>query len=506
MTINGSTNNNNWTYKLEVIETSTSVLDRTSTIQVKAYLGRASSTSYLGGNFSNTVSVTGAAAQTQNSNIPYPTYISGGGWYELGTFTFIVPNNSNPTNVTITSTFSSGDFTPSYASASGNMQLTILHLNPEILTAEMIETNQNMISLGVPNTTIVQYLSQKTITLHATTEDEATPSYRIEHYNTNYVLPTPPNEYQASNVFNTDYTQNEIVINNAGKAKIIQRVKDSMNGLSSDWLYVAINNQITEPNGILYTKPSIEKTSTNIKRKSGNGTNLTDNKAELNLKATFYKENDIIGNNNSITQVGYKIWATDESEPANYTSLTPTISGGEITITDYEITNVNFIKVYNYKIIVTDNYGYSSIIDDGRIPLGQSIWSEYKDRVDFLKLTVGGYNPFEYSSNETKVGIWLNGKPIYRKVYTISRSASTGSTWTDFADMPSNLETVIKMYGTMLEMPSGNTKPTPHWEEASGNAYYELYIARFDTHKLAYQSAYNSGTSYVILEYTKTTD
>ena len=505
MTINGSTNNANWTYKLEVTETSTSVLDRTSTVQVKTYLGRASSTSYLGGNFSNTVSVTGAAAQTQSNNIPYPTYISGGDWYELGTFTFIVPNNNNPTTVTITSTFSSGDFTPSYASASGNMQLTILHLNPEILTAQMVETNQDMIDLGIPDTTIVQHLSKKTITLRATTSDEAVPSYRLEHYNTNYVLPTPPDEYQASAVFNTDYTQNDVVVNNVGKAKIIQRIKDSMNGMNSDWLFVTISGQITEPNGIAYTKPSIERTSTSIKRKSGNGTNLTDNKAELNLKATFYKENDVIGNNNSVTQVGYKIWATNESEPVNYTSVTPTISGGDITITGYEISNVNFVKVYNYKIIVTDNYGYSAIIEDGRIPLGQSVWSEYKDRVDFLKLTVGGYNPFEYSSNETKCGIW-NGKPLYRKVYTITRASSTGPTWTDFADMPTNLETVVSMYGTSSESPSGNTKPTPHWEEAGGSAYYELYIARFDTHKLAYQSAYGSGTSYVILEYTKTTD
>lgn len=506
MTINGSTNNNNWTYKLEVIETSTSVLDRTSTIQVKAYLGRASSTSYLGGNFSNTVSVTGAAAQTQNGNIPYPTYISGGGWYELGTFTFIVPNNSNPTNVTITSTFSSGDFTPSYASASGNMQLTILHLNPEILTAEMIETNQNMISLGVPNTTIVQYLSQKTITLHATTEDEATPSYRIEHYNTNYVLPIPPNEYQASNVFNTDYTQNEIVINNAGKAKIIQRVKDSMNGLSSDWLYVAINNQITEPNGILYTKPSIEKTSTNIKRKSGNGTNLTDNKAELNLKATFYKENDIIGNNNSITQVGYKIWATDESEPANYTSLTPTISGGEITITDYEITNVNFIKVYNYKIIVTDNYGYSSIIDDGRIPLGQSIWSEYKNRVDFLKLTVGGYNPFEYNENdEIIVGVYNDGnteKPIYRKVFSGTSTVVDGFD-IDLADY--NADIIVNAYGWVKSTygqwwPINNHYPLDSHYDTSLNYTYNNKL------NVHCESYYSYPEYRITLEYTKTTD
>lgn len=422
MTILGTTNNSGWTYKLEVTETSTSILDRTSTIQVKAYLGRASSTSYIGGNYSNTINITGTSSQTQSGTIPYPTYINAGGWYELGTFTFTVPNNDNPTIVNISATMSSSDFTPSYANASGNMQLTVLHLNPAILTAQMEETNQDLIDLGLPNTTIVQYLSQKTITLRATTSDDATPYYRLEHFNTDYTIPAQANTYQASNVFNTDYTQNDVVINSSGKAKIIQRIKDSMNGMNSDWLFVTISGQITEPNGIAYTKPSIERTSTTIKRKSGNGTNLTDNKAELNLKASFYKENNIIGNNNSITAIGYKIWATDETEPVNYTSITPTISGGEITVTNLEISNVNFIKVYNYKIIVTDYYGYSAIIDDGIVPLGQPTWTEYKDRVDFLQLTVGGYNPFEYNENEEIiVGVYDDGNdrvPIYRRVFT----------------------------------------------------------------------------------------
>ena len=387
MTINGSTNNNQWTYKLEVTETSTSVDNRTSTIQVKTYLGRASSQSYLGGNYSNTVSISGVSSQTQSGNIPYPTYINGGAWYNLKTFTFTVPNNSNPTTITISSTFSSNDFTPSYASASGSMQLTVLHINPTINAATMVETNQTLIDLGVPNTTIVWALSKKRITLNVTTYDGATPSYRLRHFNTNYNLPSATT-YQSSNVFNTDYTTNLIAIAN-GKANIIQDISDNLGGTNTDWVQVNINGTLQKPNGIRYTKPTIEKTNTSIKRKSGGGTTLTDNKAVLNLKANFYKNTtDVVGRNNNLQQIGYKIWEKGTSEPTSYTTLSPTIdSNGNVTITNFQINNMIYTKTYNYKIILKDRFGYQDTIDDGTLPTGVSVFTEYKDRVDFEKIT-----------------------------------------------------------------------------------------------------------------------
>lgn len=388
MTINGSTNNSNWTYKLEVSETGYSVQDRTSTIQVKTYLGRASSQSYLGGNYSNSVSITGASSQSQSGNIPYPTYINGGAWLLLKTFTFTVPNTGNPTTITISSSFSSSDFTPSSASASGTMQLTVLHLDPVINTATMVETNSVLTALNVPNTTIVQYLSKKTITLSATAYDNATLTYRLRHFNTDYAIPSN-STYQSSNVFNTDYTTHDIAIG-SGKANIIQDIKDSLNGTATDWVYVNIDGTAQKPNGIAYTKPTIEKANTSIKRKSGSGTTLTDNKAVLNFKGTFYKGNDVIGNNNNIQQIGYKIWEKGTTEPSSYTTLTPTISGGNITVSNLELNNLIYTKTYNYKIILKDRYGYQDAILDGTLPTGQSVWTEYKDRVDFLKITIQG--------------------------------------------------------------------------------------------------------------------
>ena len=125
MTINGSTNNSGWTYKLEVTETSTSIANRTSTIQIKTYIGRANSQSYIGGSYTNTVSCAGQT-QTRSDSLYYPE-VYAGEYKIIETFTFTVSNTGAPTTISISSTLTSGIFTPSYSSASGTMTLTILH-------------------------------------------------------------------------------------------------------------------------------------------------------------------------------------------------------------------------------------------------------------------------------------------------------------------------------------------------------------------------------------------
>lgn len=386
------------------------------------------------------------------------------------------------------------------ATASGTATLPTLHKPPTIQTADMVETDTTMVNLGVPNTTIVQYLSQKTITLHATAEDNATiDSYRLEHYGTNYNI-----GYQASNVFNTNYRTNDVIVNNVGKAKIIQRVKDNLNAISSDWLYVSIGGVVQEPNGIAYTKPSIARATTNIKRKSGGGVNLTDNKVSLNLKANIYKVNDVIGNNNSVTSVGYKIWDTDSSEPANYTNITPVPTpdfNGNITISDFEISNVLFTKVYNYKIKVTDNYSYSDEITDGVIPLGQSLWTEYKDRVDFLKLTVKGYNPFEYSTSETICGIWSN-KTLYRKVLSIGSLPNTATKSTSHSI--SNLDEIVHLSGIAVRSSDKDALPLPYVTFNANNSGGMVLNANSTYASVTTSTDRSAYDGYIVIEYTKT--
>lgn len=380
--------------------------------------------------------------------------------------------------------------------ATGTATLPTLHKAPNITNCAITAENNNQLrNLGLATGTIAQYLSNKTFTITPELFDSATLS-NWSIYHNNVLIGTSTTSTIQINFANVSELQTT-VSSGTHYVGFVVTIKDSKNGTNSKNFNFPV---------IKYTRPSIEMTSTSIKRKTGGGTTLTQNLAVLNFKGTCYKGNDVIGNNNT-PLVRYKIW--NSSEPS-YTNLT-TPSSANITISNFQISNISYLKTWNYKIRISDSFittDASPYVKTDKVPTGVSVWSEYKNRVDFLELTVNNYNPFEYSANEIRVGIWNEGnvkKPIYRKVYTITRSSSPTSGWTNFADTPTNLQKIIKMQGMLIEA-SGNMKPTPHFESASSELFYEIYIARIDIHKLAYQSTYSGGTSYVILEYTKTTD
>lgn len=262
-------------------------------------------------------------------------------------------------------------YTPGNASASSTFTLSVLHTPPEINSVNITEIDSTMSSLGIANNVIVQFLSKKTFTLTSTFYDDATIS-NFSIYHNNVLIGT-----SSTNEVTVDFSNVGELITTQNIVGLMIQVTDSLNGISS---------QMFNYDVIKYAKPTIEATSTTIKRKTGNGTVLTDNKANLNYVGTAYKESNIIGNNNTPI-VEYKIWNT--TEPQNYTQVQATISGNNITVTNYEITNVDYTKVYYYKIRTEDSFGnYDE--KEGKIPTGTSVWTEYKDRVDFLKAQVGG--------------------------------------------------------------------------------------------------------------------
>ena len=60
-TINVSTNNSQWTFKLEVTEGNYDITNNTSPVTVTMYLGRASSQSYVGGNWTGNITIDGSS-------------------------------------------------------------------------------------------------------------------------------------------------------------------------------------------------------------------------------------------------------------------------------------------------------------------------------------------------------------------------------------------------------------------------------------------------------------
>jgi hypothetical protein len=127
-TINGSTNTSVWSFKLEVVENSTSVANNSSKVTVTAYIGRPSSAgaSYLyGASISCPVSVTGVTAKTISYSNSGQVNVAAGGWVSIGSVVFdSVPHNADGTKtVTVSATFTS-NISPASGSASGSVKLT----------------------------------------------------------------------------------------------------------------------------------------------------------------------------------------------------------------------------------------------------------------------------------------------------------------------------------------------------------------------------------------------
>ena len=393
-----------------------------------------------------------------------------------------IPHNADGTrtiNIGFTVTDGANQrYTCGNASASDTFTLSVLHKAPLITNVAIAETNSQLTGLSVANDLIIQFLSKKRFTITATLYDNATLSNCSVYYN-NALIGTA-----NSNQVTVDFSSvSELILAN-NKVGLQIQVVDSKGGISS---------QNYNYNVIKYTRPTIENTSSTIKRKTGGGTNLTDNKANLNFVGTCYKANDIIGNNNT-QQVQYKVW--NNTEPS-YTNVPSTSSGNNVTVSNYEISNVLYTSVYNYKIKIYDTFGnYAE--KTGSIPTGKSVWSEYKDRVNFDKLTVQNYNPFEYSTEEIFIGIY-DGENLYRRI--IKYTTSAGYNHISLSAI-TNLKDIKFIYGTTKQYNSNNKMPLIFYNNSSdmSRAYYEASNNSLIVHC---GNDYGFGDAEIIIEYTK---
>ena len=376
-----------------------------------------------------------------------------------------------------------------YATATGSATLPSLHKPPEISNVFLQELNTDVSDAGVPGYHIVQYLSEKQFTANVTYYDDATIS-SLKIYHNNVLIGTSSTNQVTVNFANvgvlSTYQPGDYLM-----VPITFEIIDSLNGKVTYTYYYRI---------VQYTLPTYDNTTTLIKRKTGNGTVLTDNIALLNFTGTCYLENDAIGNHNDAT-IKYKIWNTESSEPANYTDITSsaTITDNNVVISNYQLSNLAFTNAYNYKIKISDEFG-NEIEKIGVLATGVAVWTEYKDHVDFLELTVKNNNPFEYStSEEIIVGKWIDGSDIYRNTLEIPVSSSTTN-----ANVSSlNIGFITRYYGTALTNSNSEIKPFPYHNQNDNENYAVTYIKNTGNLKIACNSSYLYGTVYLTIEYIK---
>lgn len=107
-----------------------------------------------------------------------------------------------------------------------------------------------------------------------------------------------------------------------------------------------------------------------------------------------------------------------------------------------------------------------------------------------------------YSEYEEEIGTWINGKPIYRKVFH-NYFNDEYNNWYSIGNID-NLETVIKATGMIKQKNDGNFIDFPRCS-IFDNASNDLYI-NGKTGEVNIRIGKATGDLSLIVEYTKTTD
>lgn len=322
-------------------------------------------------------------------------------WQVLGTRTITITGAFNGIKTGSFTTNLTGDWGLKSGSASVTINLANLHTPPVVTKVTMQEKN----SLVNSYAGIVQFLSSKTITFTTTTYENATiSSYQVYH---NGVLIGSSTANGMTIDFDKVGTLITFPMNNKTYCTLRFVVIDS---------YETSGYLESQYEVIPYVKPNLVQTSSSVKR---NG-QLT-GKVKLNLVGSFY--NQKVNNVANTIKLEFTYWKKGETETSTYYTIPFTLNGNSLNISnwsvainDQEITDIDKNYAYNFKIRATDKFNKRSEITL-LCPVGEYVWAEFKEKVDFKGITVKNQNPFLYSTKETRIGSLEDGTSIYRRIY-----------------------------------------------------------------------------------------
>lgn len=380
-------------------------------------------------------------------------------WVLFATFTDEIEHDTDGTKTITISGSVTGSTGTSLAgktsSGSKTFELDRLHKVPDEVTFDILEVNEDLINAGVSNDTFVKDLSIKSFNISGNTYDNATiKEYGIVNRIVPYGTETLP--------LIIDFSQNEILtdLTYVTKVPIAGRIIDSYDtaGFSETLLF----------DYIPYNKIKLVETSTTVKR---NG--QTSGRVRLNINGNLY--NGVVGNVDQSAYkpiVKYKFWQTGTDEPISYdyeiASNNITIENGVFSVSNYEIgssveTDINWFNpdnAYKVKIYIEDNFtSYES--QEKSIAVGEATWTEYKNRVDFKRITLQNVDIIERGSNDN--GSWVkyaDGTMVcsYTQVVTVNIDSSWGGLYQGVVDLQDYSQEFIEVSDVSISLLTNSSK------------------------------------------------
>lgn len=151
-----------------------------------------------------------------------------------------------------------------------------------------------------------------------------------------------------------------------------------------------------------------------------------------------------------------------------------------------------FRKPDNSNINVSDIISYNYQLEKGNTATTYTAYQNLEANANNINI---------YSKEERKIGTWIDGRPLYRRVFNISSITSSNSNLVDISNM--NIREVVKVYG-MLNTNNSQHFPMPLTDSSSN---YSVVFATATV--IRGRAVFGSGSfssGWVALEYTKTTD
>lgn len=169
---------------------------------------------------------------------------------------------------------------------------------------------------------------------------------------------------------------------------------------------------------------------------------------------------------------------------------------------------------YNNTIQITDTEPTDSDnkiwIDTGEVSSAASeITNEYSTSTGLGYSANYVNNLHTYSETEQRVGTWIDGKPLYRKliVSTVGTISSSGTIVNNEISTPTNSDLTTLRIKEAYVLNAGRLIPAIMYLNDTLNYFIKVYP--LNTNKIrisANNSSYSENTVYILVEYTKTTD
>ena len=307
--------------------------------------------------------------------------------------------------------------------------MTIVNGNPTFSNFTFADTNTKTVALTGNNQHCIQGYSNIKGTISTTNKATAKKEATISKYR--FTIETQSIDINYSSTAEVSGT-----LNSAPSGTFNMYAIDSRNNST---LVTKLATKVVQ-----YVKPVINASTITATRDSGGvGTNCT-----LKFDGTFWNSN--FGKKANSIKIKYQLKKTTESTWVDgTTTITPTINGNNFSFQGLiarskDDPSWEISESYNIKVIVTDELdtSFTETILINAVPnislahAGVGIMCKYDESIGGLLQVGGQVIDNIYSEEERKIGTWINGKPIYRKVvvFNLTDSGTPISVNTNISD------------------------------------------------------------------------